>query len=403
MYVTDGAGNPESGVDIDLAVIDGVGGASGIFGGGPANPEYITVTSGLDGLTNPVSLVANGIEGSWTVEIIPWISFSGDRYFYLTNTAPSGQPVATTIEVAQGGGQKVTANTALPVSLTAQVKDQYGNAAGAGINITATAPASGASGIFATTGTRTMTKATDGAGLVNFGTFTTNATLGAFNISLTGSGLSGATAQITIVASTSEVCTPQSAMSNFTVSAGGWTNPARWFTGAAQSGTYAEITVNGTETPASYIAGFTFDQAQLALIHPDAKITSIECKFWAYVTKDGTYYPGQFEMYPVLATRGSIIRTATNVGTGIATTWVQEGATWTTFQNTGNTPASLLLGKDLKNPDPLTQFQIWLRFKGESSSSTAGRYRANGAYAVVCYINPDAPLPQFISLQLCEV
>lgn len=401
LYVTDGNGNPSAGVDIDLSVSPGVGGASGIFGGG--GPQtYTTVTSGADGLTNSVTVIANGIVGSWEVDIIPWISYTGSTNFELSNLAATGDPFPANVVLVSGGGQSATPSTALGAPLVVQVRDQYGNAYGGGVSVKATAPTSGASGTFGATGTNTQTITTDANGNGTFSAFTVNATLGQFYIQLSSGSLNPDKALVTIAAATSEVCTPQSEMNAFAVTDGGWTNPERWFTGAAQSGTYAAITVDGTNTPASSIVAYTFDQAQLAMIHPDAKITSIECKFWAYTTKTGTYFPNRFAMYPILAGHGSIVRTVASVGNGIAATWGEEGQKFTTFQNTGNTPASNLFGRDLKNPDPATEFQIALQFQGETASNVGGQYRVNGAYVIICYINPDTPDPQYISLQLCE-
>lgn len=80
--------------------------------------------------------------------------------FVLTNTP--GPPA--TIAITGGNNQTVTIGTAF-APLQIIVKDSFGDAVGAGVNVTFTRPASGASGRFANN-TNTITLATGAGGTI---------------------------------------------------------------------------------------------------------------------------------------------------------------------------------------------------------------------------------------------
>jgi hypothetical protein len=107
--------------------------------------------------------------------------------FSLTNTAGAPANLAAT----SGGGQSASISTAFTNPLVATVTDGDGNGV-AGQSVTFTAPASGASGLFADGGTPavTDTEVTDASGNATSTVFTANATVGGpYNVVATSGAL----------------------------------------------------------------------------------------------------------------------------------------------------------------------------------------------------------------------
>jgi len=387
-YVTND-GVPQEGVEIDVQFNVASNGATAYFQTGLPEDRTITLSSGPDGYTNIAGMYANGVEGSYTANLWLWISYAGPSSFGMTNTAPTGAATPTSITVEAGNNQTVAPNTALPTAITVVVYDQYGARWPGGVNVTATAPSTGASGVFATTGTNTKTVTTDSNGWASLGTFTANATDGAFYINLTSSGLSSGKALVTIKTPTAEVCTPPSEMTLSARTGSGWQNTHLWFAGVAQSGNYARIVVNGTGTPADEMLAYSFDATQLAAIKDLAQITSMTMEFWHYT--DGASRPNRFLFYMALADRGAI-STTQSCSNGVGSTWQQRIKQWTSWTNTGQ-PSNKLYGFQLKNDN----LRVVLQFSGGDSGS--GTYIANGGNLIICYINPEGGEEQ--SLQLC--
>ena len=112
---------------------------------------------------------------------------------YTISAGPATQVVAMT-----GSDQSAGVGTAFPVPLSASVEDQYGNpeTGGSGYLVTFTAPASGASGTFAsntnTPNTNTVTVLTDPSGTATATAFTANATQGQYQVTATSGNLTQA-------------------------------------------------------------------------------------------------------------------------------------------------------------------------------------------------------------------
>jgi hypothetical protein len=92
------------------------------------------------------------------------------------------------IAIVSGDGQHVPPGVALSTLLKVVALDVQGSPV-PNVSVTFTAPASGASGIFASTGTRTTTVITDANGIATTSTFTANAILGSYTIVASVSGV----------------------------------------------------------------------------------------------------------------------------------------------------------------------------------------------------------------------
>jgi hypothetical protein len=180
--VTDGQGNPVSGVPVTFAAP--TSGASGTFatcaGGNPTTAQCV-ITTGANGLATSSAFTANTTTGSYTVTATA-SGVASPADFSLTNTAGP----AATIAVSSGSGQSATVHIAFASPLVAKVTDAYGNLV-SGATVTFTTPASGASGTFAGSVNTAVTTAN---GLATSTTFTANTTAGGYNVgaSATGTG-----------------------------------------------------------------------------------------------------------------------------------------------------------------------------------------------------------------------
>jgi adhesin/invasin len=94
----------------------------------------------------------------------------------FTITAPAASGIAATA----GSGQSATINSSFVTTLQATVTNATGNPV-SGVNVTFTAPASGASGKFANN-TRTTTAVTNSSGIATAATFTANSTAGQYAV-----------------------------------------------------------------------------------------------------------------------------------------------------------------------------------------------------------------------------
>jgi len=92
------------------------------------------------------------------------------------------------IAATSGGGQNTTVGTAFASSLVATVTK--GGSPVSGVAVTFTAPASGASGIFASNSTATETDMTDASGVATSSAFTANTTAGAVAVTAAATGAS---------------------------------------------------------------------------------------------------------------------------------------------------------------------------------------------------------------------
>jgi hypothetical protein len=203
--VLDSFANPVPGVTVTYTAPDS--GASGTFAGG-----VTTAVTDANGVAVSGVLTANGVVGSYTVTAgVDGVAPAAE--FHLTNTAA----VPGSIGATGGTPQSATVLTSFGTALQALVKDGNGNPL-AGVTVTFVAPASGASGSFATG--VSWQAVTDATGTATAGPFTANSVAGSYVVTATAPGVSvganfaltntaGAAAAITATAGT-----PQSATIN---------------------------------------------------------------------------------------------------------------------------------------------------------------------------------------------
>jgi len=163
--VRDAGNNPVAGVNVTFTAPGS--GASGVFSNGTAT---ITVATNASGVASAPFTANATAGGPYTVTA----SSSGLTAvnFSLTNTPA---PAATMTANAGTTPQSTVASTAFANALAVTVRDA-GNNPVAGVNVTFTAPGSGASGVFSN-GTATITVATNASGVAS-APFTANATAG---------------------------------------------------------------------------------------------------------------------------------------------------------------------------------------------------------------------------------
>ena len=150
-------------------------GASGTFSAGAT----MTAVTNASGVASATTFTANATSGSYVVTAtVTGVGTAAN--FNLTNNGPAA------IAVQAGGGQQATISTQFPTRMTARVTNAGGIGI-AGMTVTFTASASGASGTFgAATTTTAVTNASGDAQAANF---TANATAGAHVVNATVTGL----------------------------------------------------------------------------------------------------------------------------------------------------------------------------------------------------------------------
>src|SRR6267378_205841 len=141
-------------------------GAGGTFAGG-AN----TATTNAQGVATAAIFTANSVAGGAYNVTATVAGVATPANFSLTNLAGP----AASITATAGTPQSATINTAFATALQATVRDAGSNPV-SGVNVTFTAPGSGASGVFSNS-TATITVATNASGVAS-APFTANATAG---------------------------------------------------------------------------------------------------------------------------------------------------------------------------------------------------------------------------------
>jgi hypothetical protein len=206
--VKDAGSNPVSGVNVTFTAPGS--GASGVFGNNTATIIVATNASGVASAPFTANATAGGPYSVTAAATgLTTVNFS------LTNTAGAAASMTANAGTTP---QSATINTAFANALAVTVKDAGSNPV-SGVNVTFTAPGSGASGKFSNN-TATITVATNASGVAS-APFTANGTAGgpytvtaaatgltSVNFSLT--NLTGAAASMTANAGT----TPQSAAVN---------------------------------------------------------------------------------------------------------------------------------------------------------------------------------------------
>ena len=175
--VRDGLGNVVSGASVTFTAP--ASGASATFASSGTNVE--TVLTDANGLATSSLITANGIVGSYIVKAATSGVVSQSTYQLQNQYAPG---VPQTINIISGNDQVALTNNAFTNPLTVRVLDGYGTAV-SGINVTFTAPATGASGTFTSNGANTETAVTNATGNATSSIFTANSIWGAYSVSVT--------------------------------------------------------------------------------------------------------------------------------------------------------------------------------------------------------------------------
>ena len=174
------SGSPASGVVVNFTAP--TTGASGKFADSGA--AATTATTDANGLATAAAFIANGITGAYTITASAQGTQSGVT-FSLTNTTGSPAGVVATAGNVQSAG----INTTFAASLAVKVVDAGQNPVQYA-TVVFNAPASGASGSFADTGTN-VTSATTGAnGVATSTLFTANSISGPDSVAATVAGVS---------------------------------------------------------------------------------------------------------------------------------------------------------------------------------------------------------------------
>ncbi len=171
--VTDNFSNPITGATVVFTAVP-VAGASGTFANGTGTD---TETTDATGLAVSTTFTANNVAGCYTATATT-SGISSSASFSLSNVVPAVAAVGGTTP------QSATISTAFVTDLQASVT---ANACGTnvpltGVTVTFTAPASLASGTFASTSSNVTTAVTNALGVAEASTFTANGTAGSYSV-----------------------------------------------------------------------------------------------------------------------------------------------------------------------------------------------------------------------------
>jgi hypothetical protein len=166
--VTDAKGNAVVGISVTFTAP--TSGASGTFSNGSTS---ITVTTNSSGVAS-VKFTANTTAGAYNVKATV-SGVSTPATFSLTNSPGA----AAAIAITGGNNQSTPIGTTFRSPLQVTVTDKYGNPINTSVNVTFTAPTSGASGDFSN-GTTTITVSTS-SGLAS-AKFTANKKKGTYSL-----------------------------------------------------------------------------------------------------------------------------------------------------------------------------------------------------------------------------
>ncbi len=175
-------GSPAGGVVVTFQAP--TSGASGTFAG--KRGTTATATSESNGLATAPAFTANGTVGTYSV-LASITAASTPASFTMINT--TGAPA--TVIATGGGGQSTTVDSQFASPLTVKVVDSGNNPVSSAIVVFA-APATGASGTFATpsgTTTSSTVVVTNASGLAASSTFTANSIAGSDSVTATVAGV----------------------------------------------------------------------------------------------------------------------------------------------------------------------------------------------------------------------
>lgn len=177
-----------------------------------------------------------------------------------TDTVTVNQ-TASTITKTAGDNQSAVTNAAFGTALQVTVKDGA-SVAISGASVTFTAPVSGASGTFASTGTRTETVTTNGSGIATSSTFTANGTAGSYSVTAA-SGSANASFSLTNTAAPAVSTSPSNQSVDagttatfFAAATGSPTPTVQWQQSTNGGATFSNI-AGATSTALSFTASYS--------------------------------------------------------------------------------------------------------------------------------------------------
>jgi len=171
-------GSPLAGATVTFTAPES--GPSGAFmTGGTATETDITNASGV---ATSSAFTANAVAGPYLVSATATGAATAARFSLTNNAVP-----ATTVTATGGTPQSATVGKAFATQLAATVLDSNSSPV-SGMIVTFTAPASGPSGAFMTSGTATETDITNASGVATSSAFTANATTGPYVVTASATG-----------------------------------------------------------------------------------------------------------------------------------------------------------------------------------------------------------------------
>lgn len=187
--VVDQYGNVVSGGGQQVTFTAPSSGPSGTFAAGSLTD---TATADTAGVATSSAFSAGTQAGTYSVQAT--IGTAAPSDFALANVA--GPP--TQLSVSAGNNQSGPAGQPFATRLAASLLDRFGNPVSeAGQEITFTAPATGAGGTFAGTGTNAESDTTDASGTATSSSFTANGTLGSYSVLAAAAGLGSVSYSLT--------------------------------------------------------------------------------------------------------------------------------------------------------------------------------------------------------------
>jgi hypothetical protein len=172
-------GAPTSGVSVTFTAPSS--GPSGTFS--VTTSTTANAITGANGQATSPTFVANNLSGNYTVTASV-VGATAAASFSLTNT--NGAPAA--LLPTSGTPQSAPINATFTTALAATVVDSGQNPL-SGVTVTFTAPATGASGTFADSGSNVTTAVSNASGVATAAAFTANGTSGADTVTATAPGV----------------------------------------------------------------------------------------------------------------------------------------------------------------------------------------------------------------------
>lgn len=276
----------------------------------------------------------------------PTFTWSGSSTFFTVNPA-----AATTVTLVSGSGQTTTVNTAFTNPLGVSVTDTYANPV-QGTPVTFTAPSTGASATFASTGctsnpqTYSCVVTADSTGIATSSVFTANATGGSYTITANASGTN--TVNFTETNAASGVLHISSLITGATTGTTSWNASVTVTVKDSSGNPVSGVTVTGTWSPTTTAtpSGCTTNTAGQCTITTISNFPSTQTVETWTVTNLGlsgyTYSAASNVESSITVARGCPAATvcAVDLGANAFDTTASTSATTTTLNGTNGTAPS---------------------------------------------------------------